>query len=246
MHYLDPASLSDPLALTQGHLKLFESRGGRFLRGEARTFRPASAGYGVETQAGPLLAREAVICLGPWSDVVTRPLGYRVPMAVKRGYHMHYAAGAGAGLSHPVLDADNGFLLAPMARGIRLTTGAEFARRDSAPDYGQIEASEGLARRLLPLGGRLDAKPWMGCRPCLPDMLPILGPRPPQGRVVQFRSPAPRADPGRVLRPAAGGNDDGRKALRRSLSVPDRAVLGPHGRGHREGRSPPSPVGTAA
>ena len=178
VHYLDPASVSDPLALTQSYLGLFERRGGRFLRGEAKTFRPAVAGYGVETEAGPLLAREAVICLGPWSDVVAGPLGYRVPMAVKRGYHMHYAPVPGAALNHPVLDADNGFLLAPMARGIRLTTGAEFARRDLRPDYGQIETSESLARRLMPLGGRLDPKPWMGCRPCLPDMLPILGAAP--------------------------------------------------------------------
>ncbi len=175
VHYLDPASLSDPLALTQSYARLFESRGGRFLRGEAKTFRPASDGYGVETGQGPVLAREAAICLGPWSDLVTASLGYAVPMAVKRGYHMHYALSAGASLDHPVLDADNGFLLAPMARGVRMTTGAEFARRDSAPDYGQIETSEVIARKLLPLGGRLDEKPWMGCRPCLPDMLPVLG-----------------------------------------------------------------------
>ncbi len=178
VHYLDPASISDPLALTKAYVNLFERRGGVFLHGDAKTFRPASGGYGVETEKGPLLAREAVVCLGPWADAVTGPLGYKVPLAVKRGYHMHYAPGAGAMLNHPVLDADNGFLLAPMARGIRMTTGAEFARRDAPPDYGQIETSEALARKLFPLAGRLDTKPWMGCRPCLPDMLPILGPAP--------------------------------------------------------------------
>lgn len=178
VHYLDPASICDPLALTRAYEKLFETRGGRFLRGEAKTFRPASEGYGVETEAGPLLAREAVICLGPWADVVTGPLGYAYPMAVKRGYHMHYAPQEGAVLNHPVLDADNGFLLAPMDRGVRMTTGAEFADRDAPPDYGQIESSESLARKLFPLAGRLDDKPWMGSRPCLPDMLPIIGPAP--------------------------------------------------------------------
>ena len=65
-----------------------------------------------------------------------------------------------------------------MARGIRLTTGAEFAGRDTPPDYGQLDTSEIIARKLFPLAGRLDAKPWMGCRPCLPDMLPIIGPAP--------------------------------------------------------------------
>ncbi len=178
VHYLDPASISDPLALTKAYVNLFEQRGGIFLHGEARSFRPASGGYGVETEKGPLLAREAVVCLGPWADAVTGPLGYKIPLAVKRGYHMHYAPEVGAVLNHPVLDADNGFLLAPMARGIRMTTGAEFASRDAPPDYGQIETSEALARKLFPLAARLDTKPWMGCRPCLPDMLPILGPAP--------------------------------------------------------------------
>jgi D-amino-acid dehydrogenase len=178
VHYLDPASLSDPLALTQSYLKLFERRGGQFLTGDAASFRPASAGYGVETARGPVLAREAVVCLGPWAEVVTRPLGYRVPLAVKRGYHRHFATGPGAVLNHPALDADNGFLLAPMARGIRLTTGAEFARADAPPDYTQVETGEKVARDLFPLGERLDATPWMGRRPCLPDMLPVIGPAP--------------------------------------------------------------------
>ena len=178
VHYLDPASITDPWALTKAYEDLFEQRGGIFLRGEAKTFRPAAEGYGVETQQGPLLAREAVVCLGPWADVITGPLGYDFPMAVKRGYHMHDAPAPGAVLNHPVLDADNGFLLAPMDRGIRMTTGAEFALRDSAPDYGQIETSEVLARKLFPLAQRLDETPWMGRRPCLPDMLPIVGPAP--------------------------------------------------------------------
>jgi len=69
-------------------------------------------------------------------------------------------------------------VLAPMVRGIRLTTGAEFARRDAPPTPVQIERTEPMARKLLPLGERLDDKPWMGARPCLPDMLPVIGPAP--------------------------------------------------------------------
>ena len=75
VHYLDPASIDDPLALTQSYLALFERRGGVFLRGDAKSLRPASAGYGVETEQGPVLAGEAVVCLGPWADIVLGPLG---------------------------------------------------------------------------------------------------------------------------------------------------------------------------
>ena len=31
---------------------------------------------------------------------------------------------------------------------------------------------------MFPLGERLEPQPWLGRRPCLPDMLPIIGPAP--------------------------------------------------------------------
>jgi D-amino-acid dehydrogenase len=81
-------------------------------------------------------------------------------------------------LERPVLDAEGGFVLAPMVRGIRLTTGVEFALRDAPATPVQIDRAERLARKLFPLAGRADAAPWMGARPCLPDMLPLIGPAP--------------------------------------------------------------------
>ena len=80
--------------------------------------------------------------------------------------------------NHPVLDLDLGYLLAPMNRGIRLTTGVEFARRDAPPTPIQVERALPWARALFPLGDAVDAKPWMGARPCLPDMLPVIGKAP--------------------------------------------------------------------
>jgi len=72
--------------------------------------------------------------------------------------------------------ASNGFLLAPMQRGIRLTTGAEFARGAAKPSPVQLARAEPIARRIFPLGDAVEATPWMGVRPCTPDMLPIIGP----------------------------------------------------------------------
>ncbi len=57
-------------------------------------------------------ARVLVVALGPWSDTVT-PLGYDFPLAVIRGYQMHYEVQTAAELRHPVLDADFGHMLAP-------------------------------------------------------------------------------------------------------------------------------------
>ncbi|MBI3275990.1 MAG: FAD-binding oxidoreductase [Methylocystis sp.] len=179
VHFLDVASVADPSLVAQAYATLFMQRGGRFITGDARSLQQTLDGrWSVATHDGQLFVPDLVVALGPWSDAVFRPLGYRIPLAVKRGYHMHYAAASDATLGRPVLDADNGYVLAPMTRGVRLTTGAEFARRDAPPTPAQIERAEPIARALFPLGERLDAKPWMGCRPCLPDMLPVVGKAP--------------------------------------------------------------------
>lgn len=175
VRYTDSDSVSDPNGLVTAYAALFERLGGRVLIGDAATLEPS---WRVMTQDGPVQARTAVVAMGPWSGDLTARLGYDLPLAVKRGYHMHYAATNGAKLNHPVLDAEAGFLITPMTRGIRLTTGVELGLRDTAKTPVQLEAVEPLARDIFPLGARLDAQPWLGCRPCTPDMMPVIGPAP--------------------------------------------------------------------
>jgi D-amino-acid dehydrogenase len=174
VHFTSPAAVTDPGGLAKAYADLFVAGGGIFVTGDARQLEQTAMGWRV----GNIEAREAVVALGPWSDEIFRPLGYRIPLAVKRGYHMHYGTAGNAVLNHPLLDNDEGYLLAPMLRGIRLTTGVEFARRDAPKTPVQLDMIEPIARKLLPLGERLDAGPWMGARPCLPDMLPVIGPAP--------------------------------------------------------------------
>ena len=91
---------------------------------------------------------------------------------------MHYRAAPGATLNNWLFDAEKGYLLAPMQRGIRLATGAEFAAHAAPPTPVQLDGAERVARELFPLAERVDPEPWMGARPCTPDMKPIIGPAP--------------------------------------------------------------------
>ncbi len=178
LHFKDPGAVIDPGGLIRAYAALFQRRGGRFWRGEARSLVQDGAGWAITTEQGPLKVREVVVALGPWSDLVFKPLGYRIPLGIKRGYHRHFRPTGNAVLNHPVLDVDGGFLLAPMVQGIRLTTGAEFAERDAPPTPVQVARAEPKARALFPLADPVEEQPWMGCRPCLPDMLPVIGPAP--------------------------------------------------------------------
>lgn len=178
VHWRDPVTVSDPGAVTRAYAGLFTARGGRLLRADAAALQQDGEGWRLPAGNEVWRAPEAVVALGPWSNDLCLRLGYRFPLGFKRGYHMHYAAVDGALPQHPLCDAQAGFVLTSMERGIRLTTGVELAGRDEPSDSWQLDQAERVARRILPLGGRLDAEPWRGARPCLPDMLPIIGPAP--------------------------------------------------------------------
>lgn len=179
IHFTEPGFVLDPGGLAKAYATLFQRKGGRFVVGDAQTLQQDAGGrWRVATPDGAVSGREAVVALGPWSDLVFGPLGYSIPLNVKRGYHLHLAPRGNAMLNQPVLDADLGYVLAPMSRGIRLATGVEFARRDAPPTPIQLQRALPRARALFPLGEVIDAKPWMGARPCLPDMLPVIGKAP--------------------------------------------------------------------
>ncbi len=177
-HFPDPLTTPDPQGLTRAYAALFVRRGGRMEKGDALSLEPSAAGWMVTTNSGRLAARDAVIALGAWSNELLRALGLRLPFFVKRGYHMHYEARGNAGLNRPVLDLEKGYVVTPMTQGLRLTTGAEFARIDDPPSSAHLERLEPFAKEMFPLGARKDSSPWLGRRPCLPDMRPIVGPFP--------------------------------------------------------------------
>jgi D-amino-acid dehydrogenase len=173
VHWLDPWAVNDPGALVNRYADLFVARGGRLLVGDAASLRAQGAGWSVQTAEGPVHAQQALLALGPWSDGLIRTLGYRFPLFIKRGYHQHYTSPAQ--VRQPILDAERGYVLAPMQRGLRLTTGAEFAPIDAPPTPVQLAKAEILARELIDLGQPLSEPPWLGARPCVADMLPVMG-----------------------------------------------------------------------
>jgi D-amino-acid dehydrogenase len=112
---------------------------------------------------------------------VLAPLGIRLPLGIKRGYHRHFRPRGNAGLNRPVLDAERGFVVAPMEQGLRLTTGIEIAARDAPPTPVQLAGLMPGANRLFPLGEPVEAQPWLGSRPCFADSRPVIGRAPGQG-----------------------------------------------------------------
>jgi D-amino-acid dehydrogenase len=180
VHWPQGASLTNPLAVTRAYVARLAALGGVVLTGDARSLHRPSARWRIDTAEGPLDARDVVIALGPWAPDVLEPLGIRLPLGIKRGYHRHFRPAGNVGLIRPVLDAEIGYCCAPMEQGIRLTTGAEFAHRDAPPTPVQLDRIMPYAQKLFPLGEPVEAKPWLGKRPCFPDSRPVIGRAPGQ------------------------------------------------------------------
>lgn len=175
-HWLDSWSCSDPGALTQAYADLFVARGGRIQTADASSLEQDGRMWSVGVRWGRFAARHVVVALGPWSPLLLQKFGYHVPLLRKRGYHRHYTGGTTLNL--PMLDVENGAALSPMRAGFRVLTGAEIARFDAPPTPVQMVRAEQAARELLDLGEPAEAEPWFGNRPCMPDMLPLVGAAP--------------------------------------------------------------------
>lgn len=174
LHWLDPLSVSDPGALVSAYAALFTRLGGCILRGDAQTLSEnGRGGWSAFSEEGRIEAEAAVIALGPWSPDLLKQFGYRFPMVHERGYHQHYSVRTALDL--PLYDAANGYVLAPMTKGLRLTTGAELAARGGKLDSKQLTRAEQAARKLIEFGQPVEPEPWFGTRPCMPDMLPVIG-----------------------------------------------------------------------
>lgn len=175
----DASSADSPGAVTAAYAEWFARQGGRVLRQPVARVVAQGAGWGVVAQGEHVeVYDQVVVALGPWSADFLRPLGLRVPMACERGYHMHFAAQPGAVLGRPVYDTAGGYVLAPMEQGLRLSTGVELADRDAPPSHAQLALAEQAARQAFALAHRLEAEPWLGSRPTLPDSRPMIGESP--------------------------------------------------------------------
>jgi D-amino-acid dehydrogenase len=180
IHWPDVATLSNPLGVTRAYAARFADLGGAVVEGDARSLRRENDGWRLDTASGPLEADEAVIALGPWAPDVLSPLGIRLPLAIKRGYHLHFRPRGNAALTRPLVDSENGFAMSPMEQGIRVTTGAEFAARDAPATPVQFKRVLPLAAELFPLGEPAEDEPWLGRRPMFPDTMPVIGRAPGQ------------------------------------------------------------------
>ncbi len=170
----DSMHVTDPRTLVQALAADFERRGGTPLTERVVDFEMNAAGPArMTTEAGSHPVDVVVVAAGAYSRKLVRALGTRVPLDTERGYHMALP-NPGVEVRLPIMSADHHFALTPMENELRLAGTDEFAGIEAPPNYARADRLLQAARRMFPDLNAEGATRWMGCRPSMPDSLPVI------------------------------------------------------------------------
>jgi len=176
-------TVDDPLVLTRRLAQAFVARGGQLLRGTVRALRPQPDGLMLQMADGRLLtAAQLLLCAGAWSHRLAACVGERFPLETERGYNSTLPPGAFP-LQRQLTFCNHGFVVTPIGGGVRVGGAVEFAGLDAFPNWDRADALLAKAQRFLPGLDTARKTQWMGCRPSLPDSLPVIGASPADPRL---------------------------------------------------------------
>ncbi|CAM5187401.1 D-amino-acid dehydrogenase OS=Castellaniella defragrans OX=75697 GN=HNR28_002602 PE=4 SV=1 [Castellaniella defragrans] len=175
----DWGHVTDPAEFTRRIARAFVKRGGRILPNKVTAIRCSGAAADrIEFEGGASLPVDRlVIAAGAWSGKLTAQLGIRVPLETERGYHVMLPR-SNVTLGRELIHADEGFVITPMAEGLRIAGTVELAGLDTPPRFYRAKILIGKAKEIFPNLDSTDAAFWMGNRPSLPDSLPVIGAAP--------------------------------------------------------------------
>ncbi len=177
-------TVSDPLRVTEALALEFERRGGRILRADAVALAPGPDGVKVQFRDGAaLVARGVVIAAGAWSHRLARTLSEHIPLETERGYNTTLPVDA-FDVKRQLSFDGHGFVVTPLACGVRVGGAVEFAGLDAPPNFARAAAMLAHAKRFMPGLRTEGGREWMGFRPSLPDSLPAIGRAAADERVV--------------------------------------------------------------
>jgi len=124
-----------------------------------------------------------VLATGAYSKGLLKDLGYHLPIEAERGYSLSVPlpANVPALLSRPVASAERKFIITPMANMLRFAGTVEYAGLTAKANNKRADMllkNAEFVLKTLPeqalSDNDNDRERWMGCRPSLPDSLPVI------------------------------------------------------------------------
>ncbi|MAS11727.1 MAG: amino acid dehydrogenase [Nitratireductor sp.] len=168
-------TVSDPRDYALALLEAARARGVQLVEGAVSHLAVSTEGVMLTLEGGQTLkAAHAVLAAGPWSNSLTALLGDKLPVTPERGYNTTLPPGS-FDLKRQVIFPAHGFVVTPLATGIRVGGASELAGFDAPVNYKRARHMLDKAAGFLPGLKREGGTEWMGSRPSMPDSLPVIG-----------------------------------------------------------------------
>lgn len=178
------STIEDPLRWTERVAEGARAAGATLRVAEAVALEARVDRIDVRLADGTVLSAQGVVlAAGAWSHRLARTLGDRIPLETERGYNTTLPPGA-FDLRRQLTFSDHGFVVTPIGGGVRVGGAVELAGVDAPPNFKRSDVLLAKARRFLPGLKTTGGTRWMGCRPSLPDSLPVIGAAPADARVL--------------------------------------------------------------
>jgi D-amino-acid dehydrogenase len=133
-----------------------------------------SSGVTLTTSAGAIVASEAILAAGSWSPLVSKALGFRIPIQPGKGYSITMGRPERCP-KHSMVLKEKSVAVTPWSSGFRLGSTMEFVGYDTSLNPTRIQALiDGAAAFLHTPTGPGERTPWYGWRPMTMDTVPII------------------------------------------------------------------------
>ena len=178
LYFTDVAHTIDPLALSKTLAEFAMCKGMTFQQTAVSAVTQSQNGVNVLTDEQCLHVDHCVIACGAWSKALLKSLNYHLPIEAERGYSLSLPISVTESppLSRPIASAERRFIMTPMDKILRLAGTVEYAGLNASANYKRAEILKDNAAFILKTLPENEEKQeaWMGCRPSLPDSLPVI------------------------------------------------------------------------
>ncbi|MCY4264581.1 MAG: FAD-dependent oxidoreductase [Gammaproteobacteria bacterium] len=174
----------NPHHLCTGLHKRFSEAGGQTLLASIKNIESyGNDGFILRHEAGEIMVDRLILATGAWSAPLARQLGHIVPLDTERGYHVTAEGAPNLG-GIAVESHERRIIMTPMSCGLRITGFVEFGGLNLPPNPRLHEVLKLNLRELAPELELGKLSEWMGFRPSLPDMLPVIGESPANPKAI--------------------------------------------------------------
>lgn len=182
LFFTEVAHTIDPLAISTALAEFATAKGMTFQQGEVTDITQSDTGVTVIADNKKIAFDHCVVACGAWSKELLKGLSYHLPIEAERGYSLSLPLpnNTTPTLSRPVASAERRFIITPMDNTLRLAGTVEYAGLNAPANYKRAEMLKDNAAFILKTLPEQETEPkseqeaWMGCRPSLPDSLPVI------------------------------------------------------------------------